>query len=100
MSQDKMSIGAGLTSFTPEVKTTNRQSKEDSLSTVAEQFESLFVYELMKASRSAKLFEDPLISTASDPFFEMMDREISSTVSKQSTLGIAEAIVKQFSAKG
>ena len=100
MSQDKFSIVAGLTSVPTNFSKNSRPSDTNDLLSVGEQFESLFVFELMKASRSAKLFEDPLSSTASEPFFEMMDREISTTVSNQSSLGIAEAIVRQFSEKG
>jgi flagellar protein FlgJ len=77
-------------------------SKSDdkaSLAEVAEQFEAIFVNELMKAARSAKLFDDPLDTSGSAPFLEMMDRETSKLVSEQSSLGIAEAIVDQFSRK-
>ena len=37
-----------------------RVSENDELRAVAEQFEAIFVQELMKASRAAKLFDDPL----------------------------------------
>ena len=53
----------------------------------------------MKAARSAKLYDDPLNTSGSKPFLEMMDRELSQTVAEQSNLGIAEAIVNQFSRK-
>ena len=74
-----------------------KKDEQSSLAEVAEQFEAIFVNELMKAARSAKLYDDPLNTSGSTPFLEMMDRELSQTVSEQSNLGIAEAIVNQFS---
>lgn len=99
MSQNMLSINAGLTNFTSGQVEKNKTSEDPELRAVAEQFEAMFVYEMMKASRAAKLFEDPLNSAASEPFFEMMDREISQKVSNRSSLGIAEAIVSQFKYK-
>ena len=72
-------------------------SENDELRAVAEQFEAMFVQELMKASRAAKLFEDPLETSASEPFTDMMDQKLALQVSNEKTLGIAEAIVNQFS---
>ncbi|MDA9989397.1 rod-binding protein [Paracoccaceae bacterium] len=77
----------------------SKSNDQASLAEVAEQFEAIFVNELMKAARSAKLFDDPLDTSGSAPFLEMMDRETSKLVSEQSSLGIAEAIVDQFSRK-
>ena len=74
-----------------------RISENDELRAVAEQFEAMFVQELMKASRAAKLFEDPLETSASEPFTDMMDQKLALQVSNEKTLGIAEAIVNQFS---
>ena len=72
-------------------------SENDELRAVAEQFEAMFVQELMKASRAAKLFDDPLETSASEPFTDMMDQKLALQVSNEKTLGIAEAIVSQFS---
>ena len=72
-------------------------SKNDELRAVAEQFEAMFVQELMKASRAAKLFDDPLETSASQPFTDMMDQKLALQVSNEKSLGIAEAIVNQFS---
>ena len=99
MTDNFVSINSAQTLF---IKTSLENSKTDeqaSLAEVAEKFEAIFVNELMKAARSAKLFKDPLDTAGSAPFLEMMDREISQTVSEQSNLGIAEAIVDQFSRK-
>ena len=99
MSQDNLSINAGLTNFTPSQIDKKKNPEDADLRAVAEQFEAMFVYEMMKSSRAAKLFDDPLNTSASEPFLEMMDREISQKVSDKSSLGIAEAILSQFNRK-
>ena len=73
------------------------KSENDALKAVAEQFEAMFVQELMKASRAAKLFDDPLETSASQPFIDMMDQKLALQISNEKSLGIAEAIVNQFS---
>ena len=99
MSQDTLSINAGLTNFTIRQIDQNKDPENAELRAVAEQFEAMFVYEMMKSSRAAKLFDDPLNTSASEPFLEMMDKEISQKVSDRSSLGIAEAIMWQFNRK-
>ena len=74
-----------------------RISEIEELRAVAEQFEAIFVQELMKASRAAKLFDDPLETSATQPFTDMMDQKLALQVSNEKSLGIAEAIVSQFS---
>lgn len=99
MSQNILTINAGLTNFRPGQIETNEALEDPELRAVAEQFEAMFVYEMMKSSRAAKLFDDPLNTSASEPFLEMMDKEISQKVSDRSSLGIAEAIMSQFDRK-
>ena len=70
-----------------------------SLEEVAQQFEAIFVNELMKTSRAAKLSDDILSNSGTQPFLEMMDKEFSQTISKRNSLGIAEALVQQFERK-
>ena len=99
MSQNSLSINAGLTNFTPRQMEQKKTQEDPELRAVAEQFEAMFVYEMMKSSRAAKLFDDPLNTSASEPFLEMMDKEISQKISDRTSLGIAEAILSQFSRK-
>ena len=99
MTENFISITPAQTAVFQEKLDTKQKDEQASLSEVAEQFEAIFVNELMKAARSAKLFDDPLDTSGSAPFLEMMDRETSKIVSEQSNLGIAEAIVDQFSRK-
>ena len=76
-----------------------RIDRRSSLEVVAQQFEAIFVNELMKTSRAAKLSEDILSNSGTQPFLEMMDQEFSQTISKRNSLGIAEALVQQFERK-
>jgi len=76
-----------------------RIDRRASLEEVAQQFEAIFVNELMKTSRAAKLSEDILSNSGTQPFLEMMDQEFSQTISKRNSLGIAEALVQQFERK-
>ena len=99
MSQNSLSINAGLTNFTPRQMELKKTQEDPELRAVAEQFEAMFVYEMMKSSRAAKLFDDPLNTSASEPFLEMMDKEISQKISDRTSLGIAEAILSQFNRK-
>tara|TARA_E500000081_G_C6060046_1_gene317891 strand:- start:140 stop:433 length:294 start_codon:yes stop_codon:yes gene_type:complete len=76
-----------------------RIDRRASLEEVAQQFEAIFVNELMKTSRAAKLSDDILSNSGTQPFLEMMDQEFSQTISKRNSLGIAEALVQQFERK-
>ena len=76
-----------------------RIDRRASLEEVAQQFEAIFVNELMKTSRAAKLSDDILSNSGTQPFLEMMDQEFSQTISKRNSLGIAEALVQQFARK-
>ena len=97
MSQNILSLKAGLTNVTRQHIEQKKTSEDVELRAVAEQFEAMFVYELMKSSRAAKLFDDPLETSASQPFTDMMDQKLALQVSNEKSLGIAEAIVNQFS---
>ena len=99
MSQNLLSINAGLTNFTAGQMEQRNTPEDPELRAVAEQFEAMFVYEMMKSSRAAKLFDDPLNTSASEPFLEMMDKEMSQKISDRTSLGIAEAILSQFNRK-
>ena len=52
MSKDILSINSGLTNFHPD-QIQKKDPENADLRAVAEQFEAMFVYEMMKASRAA-----------------------------------------------
>lgn len=72
----------------------NKYDKD--LETVAEQFESIFVYQMLKQARQGKLAEGIFSSEAQDTFNNMLDMEYSQILSNKNNFGIAEALIKQF----
>ena len=69
-----------------------------SLNDAAEKFEALFLAQMLKSARAAKLSEDVLGNSASDTFYNMMDNELAGKLSKAGNFGIAEALIRQFGA--
>ena len=66
------------------------------LKNVAEQFEAIFVHQMLKQARKSKLAEGIFNSEAQDTFYNLLDIEYSQVLSKKNNFGIAEALVKQF----
>lgn len=69
------------------------------LRAVAEQFEAVFVEELLKTSRNSALKSGLFDSSHTETYEEMLHREFSLSAAQNSTLGIAEALTEQFSSK-
>ena len=89
----------GLASISPKMAANlvGEDKRPTDLQAAAEQFEALFIHQLLKQARSAKLAEDILGSEAGDTYAEMLDQERAKQLSAQMNLGIAEALVNQFS---
>ena len=89
----------GLASISPKMAANlvGEDKRPTDLQAAAEQFEALFIHQLLKQARSAKLAEDILGSEAGDTYAEMLDQERANQLSAQMNLGIAEALVNQFS---
>lgn len=87
-----------LTSISPKMAASLSQteSRPADLQAAAEQFEALFIHQLLKQARSAKLADDILGSEAGDTYTEMLDQERAKQLSAQMNLGIADALVSQF----
>ena len=87
-----------LSSISPKMVASLAQteSRPNDLHAAAEQFEALFIHQLLKQARSAKLADDILGSEAGDTYTEMLDQERAKQLSAQMNLGIAEALVLQF----
>jgi flagellar protein FlgJ len=88
-----------LSTVSPKLTASLFQKQKDSsdLHEVAEQFEALFIQQILKQGRSAKLAEDILGSEANDTYTSMLDQERAQQLAKTVNLGIAEALVAQFS---
>ena len=89
----------GLASISPKMAAslTQADKRPADLQAAAEQFEALFIHQLLKQARSAKLADDILGSEAGDTYTEMLDQERAKQLSAQMDLGIADALVNQFS---
>ena len=78
----------------------NKESKNKSnrdLEEVAQEFESLFINEMLKRAHSAKLAKTILTSDAEDTYTSLLNQERSKILAKNHNFGIAEALVRQFS---
>ena len=69
---------------------------EADLAAVADQFEAIFLENLLKQARESKLSDSLFETNADDNFVEMFDKEIANTSSKLVDIGIAEAIIRQM----
>ena len=78
-------------------KTLGLQNKNNQeLENVAEQFEAIFVHQMLKQARQSKLAEGIFSSEAQDTFNNMLDTEYSQILSKKNNFGIADALIRQF----
>ncbi|WP_281544038.1 flagellar assembly peptidoglycan hydrolase FlgJ [Grimontia sp. SpTr1] len=79
-------------------KAANGEQSDDALHAAAEQFEALFTQMLFKSMRSAnEAFESDLIDNRTSKFYEQMaDEQLSSALSREGSLGLADLIVQQF----
>ena len=71
--------------------------RNSDLRDVAEQFEAIFINQILKQSREIKLSEDLLGSAATKTYEQLLDRETSENVATHVNVGIADALVRQFS---
>ena len=66
------------------------------LSQVAEEFEALFVSQMLKQAHKSKLAEGIFDSSSQKTYQSLLDQEWSRTLSTNASFGIAEAIKMQF----
>jgi Rod binding domain-containing protein len=72
-------------------------SIDNSLASVADQFEAIFIESLLKQARESKLSQGLFDTSSDDTFVEMFDKEIANSTSQSVDIGIAQAIVEQMS---
>ena len=82
-----------------EVFTKNANRNAD-LREVAEQFEAIFINQILKQSRETKLADDLFGSSAASTYEQILDSETSEKIASHVNLGIADALVRQFSRDG
>ena len=78
------------------LKLQSSNNKLDELKKVANQFESIFVNQVLKQARQGKIAEGILNSEAEETFNSLIDQEYSKVLSEKSNFGIAEALYDQF----
>jgi len=74
----------------------NKFTQDSSLKEVAQEFESLFVFQMLKNARNAKLSDGIFSNKGTETYQSLLDQEYSKAISKGQNFGIAEALVRQF----
>ena len=78
------------------ISTDLKNTSSHELKDVAEQFEAIFVHQMLKQARQSKLADGIFNSDAQDTFNNMLDSEYSKILSKKNNFGIAEGLIRQF----
>ena len=73
-----------------------KNKNQANLEAIAEEFESMFINQMLKNARDSKLSEALFSSDEEDNFGAMLDQERSRSLALNLDLGIAEALVRQF----
>lgn len=79
-----------------ELRRDARGDRQAALREVAQQFESVFLQMMMKSMRSASLGEGIFDSDQSDQYRDMLDSQLSVSLSQGRGLGLADVIVRQL----
>jgi len=69
----------------------------DDLRVVAQQFEAIFIQQMLKTMRDASLSEGLFDNNASDFYVDMLDKQMSLNLSAGKGIGLADIIVQQLS---
>ena len=80
------------TGFTLYQKNKNKANLEG----IAEEFEAMFINQMLKQARDNKLSDALFSSDEEDNFGTMLDQERSRSLAVNLDLGIADALVRQF----
>ena len=73
-----------------------KNKNQANLEALAEEFESMFINQMLKQARDSKLSNALFSSDKEDNFGTMLDQERSRSLALNLDLGIAEALVRQF----
>ena len=76
-----------------------KKDVDKDLKDVAEEFESLFLNEMLKRANAAKLAKSILSNDAQDTYNSLLNQERAKAIAKSQSFGIAEALISQFSSK-
>jgi flagellar protein FlgJ len=70
----------------------SRLATKDNLAKAAAQFEALFIHQMLKSARAAKLDDGLFDSEALDQFRDMQDAKLSETIAVHTPMGIGKAL--------
>ena len=73
-----------------------KNKNQANLEGLAEEFESMFINQMLQQARDSKLSEALFSSDEEDNFGTMLDQERSRSLALNLDLGTAEALVRQF----
>ena len=79
-----------------ELKQGARDNSEEASQAVAQQFEGLFVQQMLAAMRSASKIDGGEQSSYMDFYQDMYDKQLAQTIAKQDRLGVARMILQQM----
>lgn len=91
----KSVVGAGVSAAV-----TSPKKADAALTKVAQQFEAVFVRQMMSTMRQAKLADEVFGSSATDSFQEMADARTADSLASLGQFGIASLIERQFQGRG
>ncbi|VAW49250.1 Flagellar protein FlgJ [peptidoglycan hydrolase], partial [hydrothermal vent metagenome] len=80
-----------------DLKTKAREDQASALRPVAEQFEALFVQQILKEARKVSFDDNWLDGNQGDFYKDWYDKQLSLNLSAKGTLGFADKIVEQLS---
>jgi flagellar protein FlgJ len=87
-------LQASATSLAPRDPTTETQ--RNALRAAAQQFEAVFLRQMIGSMRQAHLADDPFGSQATEQFRDMSDANLADSMSHQGVFGIAQMLLAQF----
>jgi len=98
-----LSMQARPTSLPSQVPTTSlaaqsptTASQREALRGAAQQFEAVFLRQMIGSMRQAHLADDPFGSQATEQFRDMSDASLADSMSHQGVFGIAQMLLAQF----
>ena len=96
-----INTAASSTTPTTAVATDPAKAKQlEKLKGAAQQFEAVFLRQMIGSMRQAKLSDDILGGAATDTFREMSDSKLADSMAETGGFGIAEMLLKQFDGTG
>ena len=81
------------------INTLDSNKKLKELKEVSNQFESIFINQILKQARQNKIKNGLFDSEAINTFNSMIDQQYSEILSKKTNFGIADALFNQFKAQ-